>query len=250
MSRQRALIVDDEPDIRELLEITLGRMKLDTRSARNVKEARDWLAREPFDLCLTDMRLPDGTGMELVQHIQQRYPHVPVAMITAYGSLDTAINALKSASAPHAFMGINQQGQVALLQTQGNPDGHVILRGGKHPNYDSVNVSLAEEALEKAGLLPGLVVDCSHGNSSKDHRLQPKVADNVIHQIQEGNRSIIGVMLESNLFEGNQSSEQPKEQMRYGVSITDACIDWDSTAALLERCHRELAAPLKGRTAR
>lgn len=96
MSRQRALIVDDEPDIRELLEITLGRMKLDTRSARNVKEARDWLAREPFDLCLTDMRLPDGTGMELVQHIQQRYPHVPVAMITAYGSLDTAISALKT----------------------------------------------------------------------------------------------------------------------------------------------------------
>ena len=96
MSRQRALIVDDEPDIRELLEITLGRMKLDTRSARNVKEARDWLAREPFDLCLTDMRLPDGTGLELVQHIQQRAPNLPVAMITAYGSLETAINALKA----------------------------------------------------------------------------------------------------------------------------------------------------------
>jgi len=96
MTRQRALIVDDEPDIRELLEITLGRMKLDTRSARNVKEARDWLAKEPFDLCLTDMRLPDGTGLELVQHIQQRHPQVPVAMITAYGSLDTAINALKA----------------------------------------------------------------------------------------------------------------------------------------------------------
>ncbi|MWV16413.1 response regulator [Pseudomonas sp. L-22-4S-12] len=95
-TRQRALIVDDEPDIRELLEITLGRMKLDTRSARNVKEAREWLAREPFDLCLTDMRLPDGTGLELVQHIQQRHPQVPVAMITAYGSLDTAINALKA----------------------------------------------------------------------------------------------------------------------------------------------------------
>ena len=96
MSRQRALIVDDEPDIRELLEITLGRMKLDTRSARNVREAREWLAREPFDLCLTDMRLPDGSGLDLVQHIQQRYPQVPVAMITAYGSLDTAINALKA----------------------------------------------------------------------------------------------------------------------------------------------------------
>ncbi|MFV3090635.1 sigma-54-dependent transcriptional regulator [Pseudomonas sp. GW6] len=96
MNRQRALIVDDEPDIRELLEITLGRMKLDTRSARNVKEAREWLAREPFDLCLTDMRLPDGTGLDLVQHIQQRHPQVPVAMITAYGSLDTAINSLKA----------------------------------------------------------------------------------------------------------------------------------------------------------
>lgn len=96
MNRQRALIVDDEPDIRELLEITLGRMKLDTRSARNVKEAREWLAKEPFDLCLTDMRLPDGTGLDIVQHIQQRYPQTPVAMITAFGSVDTAINALKA----------------------------------------------------------------------------------------------------------------------------------------------------------
>ncbi|MFJ3483587.1 sigma-54-dependent transcriptional regulator [Pseudomonas sp. NPDC090202] len=94
--RQKILIVDDEPDIRELLEITLGRMKLDTRSARNVKEAQDWLAREPFDLCLTDMRLPDGNGLELVQHIQRRHTQVPVAMITAHGSLDTAIHALKA----------------------------------------------------------------------------------------------------------------------------------------------------------
>ena len=96
MTRQRALIVDDEPDIRELLEITLGRMKLDTRSARNVKEAREWLAREPFDLCLTDMRLPDGTGLDLVQHIARRYPRTPVAVITAHGNMETAISALKS----------------------------------------------------------------------------------------------------------------------------------------------------------
>ncbi|MCJ8169888.1 sigma-54-dependent transcriptional regulator [Atopomonas sediminilitoris] len=95
-SRKTALIVDDEPDIRELLEITLGRMKLDTRSARNVKEAREMLAREHFDLCLTDMRLPDGTGLDLVQHIQKQHPQTPVAMITAYGSLDTAIAALKA----------------------------------------------------------------------------------------------------------------------------------------------------------
>ena len=94
--RQKVLIVDDEPDIRELLEITLGRMKLDTYSARNLGEAQALLTRETFDLCLTDMRLPDGTGLELVQHIQQRYPQVPVAMITAYGSLETAINALKA----------------------------------------------------------------------------------------------------------------------------------------------------------
>ncbi|MGV8844276.1 MAG: sigma-54-dependent transcriptional regulator [Pseudomonas sp.] len=94
--RQRALIVDDEPDIRELLEITLGRMNLDTRCACNVKEAHEWLASEPFDLCLTDMRLPDGTGLELLQHIQQRYPQLPVAMITAYGSLEIAIQALKT----------------------------------------------------------------------------------------------------------------------------------------------------------
>lgn len=94
--RQKILIVDDEPDIRELLEITLGRMKLDTRSACNVAEAREYLAREPFDLCLTDMRLPDGNGLELVQHIQQSFAHVPVAMITAHGSLDTAIQALKA----------------------------------------------------------------------------------------------------------------------------------------------------------
>ena len=95
-TRQKILIVDDEPDIRELLEITLGRMKLNSYSARNLAEAQALLQRETFDLCLTDMRLPDGTGLELVQHIQQRYPQLPVAMITAYGSLETAINALKA----------------------------------------------------------------------------------------------------------------------------------------------------------
>ena len=95
-ARQKALIIDDEPDIRELLEITLGRMKLDTRSARNLKEARECLAREHYDLCLTDMRLPDGCGLELVQFIQQQYPQLPVAMITAYGSLDAAVDAMKA----------------------------------------------------------------------------------------------------------------------------------------------------------
>lgn len=163
------------------------------------------------------------------------------------GNLSTAINALQSAASPHAFMGINQQGQVALLQTQGNPDGHVILRGGKQPNFEAPHVTQAEQALAKAGLNASLVVDCSHGNSNKDHRQQPLVAQDVLQQINQGNRSIIGIMLESNLFEGNQSSEQPKAQMCYGVSITDACIGWEDTAQVLAHYHQQLVMPLRKR---
>jgi len=164
------------------------------------------------------------------------------------GSLSTAINAMKSASHSHRFMGINQDGQVALLQTQGNPDGHVILRGGKQPNYDSVAVALAEQDMVKAGLRPSLMVDCSHANSNKNHELQPLVAKNVIHQIQEGNKSIIGVMIESHLKGGNQLSEQPIEDMVYGVSVTDACIDWDTTDTLLRETAIELSGCLAKRT--
>ncbi|QIZ75538.1 3-deoxy-7-phosphoheptulonate synthase [Ferrimonas lipolytica] len=156
------------------------------------------------------------------------------------GKLDVAINALQSASHSHRFMGINGDGQVALLTTGGNPDGHVILRGGKQPNYDSVNVALSEQALHKAGLNARLVVDCSHGNSSKDHARQPLVAQNVFHQILDGNTSIIGLMLESHLFEGNQGSGAG--ELQYGVSITDACIDWDTTESLL-RVGAEALAP-------
>ncbi|MFM2477667.1 3-deoxy-7-phosphoheptulonate synthase [Celerinatantimonas sp. MCCC 1A17872] len=157
------------------------------------------------------------------------------------GSLQTAINAMRSAAASHRFMGINQQGQVSLLQTHGNPDGHVILRGGKQPNYDSVNVSLAEDAMRDAGLEPCMIVDCSHGNSNKDHRLQPRVAKNVVNQIIDGNHSIIGLMLESNIHEGNQSSDMPIEELAYGVSVTDACIDWQSTEQVID----EMAHSLK-----
>ena len=165
------------------------------------------------------------------------------------GNLDTAINALKAAAQPHRFMGINPDGQVAVIYTQGNPDGHVILRGGKAPNYDSVNIALCEEALTKAKLPHNLVVDCSHGNSNKDYRRQPLVADNVTHQILDGNRSIIGIMLESHLVEGNQNAEQPREQMCYGQSITDACINWESTETLLRRMAAELKDALPKRLA-
>lgn len=165
------------------------------------------------------------------------------------GGLDVAINALQSAASSHRFMGINRQGQVALIRTSGNPDGHVILRGGKQPNYDSVNVALCEQELNGKGLEPGIVIDCSHGNSNKDFRRQPLVAENVFNQIVEGNKSIIGIMLESHLNEGNQSDSLPKEQREYGVSITDACINFETTEQLLDSAHDKLVQMLAKRIA-
>lgn len=163
------------------------------------------------------------------------------------GSLATAINAMQAASSSHRFMGISRDGQVSLLTTQGNGNGHVILRGGKQTNYDSVSVAECEEELNKVGLDAALMVDCSHANSRKDYRRQPLVAEDVIHQIRQGNRSIIGLMIESHINEGNQSAELPLDQMAYGVSITDACINWDSTEALLRHAHQELIPFLQDR---
>lgn len=164
------------------------------------------------------------------------------------GSLLTAVNAMQAAKSGHRFMGINQQGQSALLQTSGNKDGHIILRGGGgKPNYDSLNVSLAEQALTKAGVEEVLIVDCSHENSNKDYSLQPLVAKDVFHQIIEGNKSIIGIMLESNLNEGNQSANLAIDELKYGVSITDACINWDTTNQLLSDADNILKDVLKTR---
>lgn len=161
------------------------------------------------------------------------------------GSLGIAINALKSAASGHRFMGINKQGQVSVIATSGNPDGHIILRGGKQPNYDSVCVSECEEELENAGLTAGLVVDCSHANSSKDYRRQPLVAQNVVNQILEGNQSIIGLMLESHINAGNQKSDgKTPDELEYGVSITDGCIDWGATETLIEQTREKLITVL------
>ncbi len=165
------------------------------------------------------------------------------------GSLATAINAMRAAAMPHRFVGINQAGQVCLLQTQGNPDGHVILRGGKAPNYSPADVAQCEKEMEQAGLRPALMVDCSHGNSNKDYRRQPAVAESVVAQIKDGNRSIIGLMIESNIHEGNQSSEQPRSAMKYGVSVTDACISWETTDALLREIHKDINGQLATRLA-
>jgi 3-deoxy-7-phosphoheptulonate synthase len=146
------------------------------------------------------------------------------------GGLGVAINALKSVSHPHNFLGIDPDGRVSIVSTAGNRYGHVVLRGGNgKSNYDSVNVAICERALQQAGLSPNIMVDCSHENSSKDPALQPLVAQNVTNQIIEGNRSIIGLMIESNLNWGNQPIPENPSDLKYGVSITDACIDWATT---------------------
>ncbi|MND48848.1 Phospho-2-dehydro-3-deoxyheptonate aldolase, Tyr-sensitive [compost metagenome] len=157
------------------------------------------------------------------------------------GSLTVAINALQSVSSPHRFLGINQEGGVSIVTTKGNAYGHVVLRGGNgKPNYDSVSVAICEQELAKAGISPNIMVDCSHANSNKDPALQPLVMDNVANQILEGNNSIVGLMVESHLGWGNQSIPKDLDQLKYGVSVTDACIDWDTTEKALRSMHAKL----------
>ncbi|WP_417331460.1 3-deoxy-7-phosphoheptulonate synthase [Halomonas cupida] len=164
------------------------------------------------------------------------------------GSLDVAVNALQSVAHPHNFLGIDQKGQVAIIRTRGNAYAHVVLRGGNgKPNYDSVSVALAEQELKKAGIKPNIMIDCSHANSNKDAALQPLVLENVTHQILDGNRSIIGLMVESNIGWGNQKILDDHSQMAYGVSVTDACIDWDTTVEALRSMNRRLGPALSQR---
>ena len=164
------------------------------------------------------------------------------------GSLTVAINALHSVLSPHSFLGINQEGQVAIINTTGNNYGHMVLRGGGgKPNYDSVSVALAEKELEKEGLSSNIMVDCSHANSNKDPGLQPLVMENVTNQILEGNKSIVGLMIESHLNWGAQKITEDRSQMQYGVSVTDACIDWETTEKAIREMAQKLGPVLKQR---
>jgi len=158
------------------------------------------------------------------------------------GNLDVAINALQSAARPHSFLGINPLGQSAVIRTLGNRYGHVVLRGGDRPNYDSVSIALCEKALRDKKLPVNIVVDCSHANAFKDPAMQPLVMRDCTHQIIEGNQSIVGLMIESNLEWGSQSIPADRSQLKYGISVTDACVDWTTTGKML----RETAAKLKG----
>ncbi len=164
------------------------------------------------------------------------------------GGLDVAINAMESASSNHRFLGINHSGKVSVIRTAGNRYSHVILRGGREPNYDSVNITLCEQALEKAGLPNNIIVDCSHANSHKKPELQPLVAENLANQICEGNKSIVGIMLESHLGAGSQKiPDEGAGNLQYGVSITDACIDWENTETTLRALAEKTATPLSMR---
>ena len=165
------------------------------------------------------------------------------------GSLEVAINALQSAARPHSFLGINPFGQSAVIRTLGNRYGHVVLRGGDRPNYDSVSIALCEKALREKKLPVNIVVDCSHANSFKDPAMQPLVMRDCVHQVVEGNQSIVGLMVESNIGWGNQSIPTDRGQLKYGVSITDACVDWPTTEKMLRETHAKLKGVLPGRLA-
>ena len=167
------------------------------------------------------------------------------------GDLSVAINAILSASKPHSFLGLNGQGRVAIVRTKGNPYGHIVLRGGDgRPNYDTVSVTLAENAMTKAKLLPNVIVDCSHANSNKNPDLQPLVMADVISQIVAGNKNITGLMIESNLVAGNQPIQADRSKMTYGCSVTDACVNWPTTEDMIRDAANRLRPILATREPR
>ena len=154
------------------------------------------------------------------------------------GGLNVALNAMASAQQPHHFLGISQQGASSVIQTSGNNFVHLVLRGGSNgPNFDAVSIHNAADELASAGLPKAIMIDCNHANSGKDPERQELVLRNLILQIKDGDQSIIGTMIESNINGGNQPISK---DMKYGVSVTDACLDWDNTNRILLNAHDSL----------
>jgi len=165
------------------------------------------------------------------------------------GGLEVAINAMESVSAPHRFLGINHQGEVAVIHTRGNAHAHIVLRGGGgSTNYDASSVASCEQRLLQAKLPANIMIDCSHANSSKDHEKQKLVMNDVAEQIESGNNSIVGFMVESHLNGGNQKVPEDRSELKYGVSITDACVDWDTTETMIRALRRRVKETLLLRT--
>jgi 3-deoxy-7-phosphoheptulonate synthase len=164
------------------------------------------------------------------------------------GSVQTAVNAILSASGPHSFLGLNSHGRSAVVRTRGNRYGHLVLRGGgDRPNYDTVSVTLAEEALAQAELPRNIVVDCSHANSFKKPNLQPLVLKDCLSQILNGNGSIVGLMVESFIEAGSQPIVDGRAHLKYGCSVTDACLDWATTEAMVRQARETLRGRLDAR---
>ena len=149
------------------------------------------------------------------------------------GNLTMAINAIKACSSKQSFLGINDQGQISTFKAKGNKSSHIILRGGAQPNYDKDAVANCEKLLKENGLSERIMIDCSHDNSHQDYRNQGKVVEDINSQLLSGNKSIFGLMLESNLFSGKQKILENKNDMQYGVSVTDGCIDWKETEEVI-----------------
>ncbi|OVE80863.1 3-deoxy-7-phosphoheptulonate synthase [bacterium K02(2017)] len=157
------------------------------------------------------------------------------------GSIQVAINALQSVTHKHHFLGMNSNGKISKFSTRGNPYSHIVLRGGGgKTNYDKTSIKDCEDALIKNNLRPKIVIDCSHANSNKDHNNQPKVLADGISQIKAGNKSIVGFMIESNLYAGNQKLTANPKDLKYGVSLTDKCVDWDTTEEMILDAYQEL----------
>lgn len=163
------------------------------------------------------------------------------------GSFSAAVNAMSAAMRPHHFLGVTENGLPAVFSTIGNAYSHIVLRGGKTPNYDAASIRACEEELAAAGLPHNIVVDCSHANSGKRPELQGEVARDILTQIESGNRSIRGIMLESNLEWGSQPFSPDRRELSPGCSVTDACIDWETTETLLREVHMRYAPFMEGR---
>jgi 3-deoxy-7-phosphoheptulonate synthase len=162
------------------------------------------------------------------------------------GNLQVAVNAIESARRPHSFLGINQEGVTAIVRTTGNPDTHAVLRGGRAPNYDARSIAECQQLLASAGLEPRVMVDCSHAQTDKDYTRQPAVLSALVEQVRGGSRAIMGVMLESNIAAGNQPFTSDRARLKYGISVTDPCIDWPTTERCLIEAARALDSPAYG----
>jgi 3-deoxy-7-phosphoheptulonate synthase len=156
------------------------------------------------------------------------------------GDLMVAVNGIMASGSPQQFIGIDSKGRTSIVKTRGNPWTHMVLRGGSRPNYDSVSIFEAVSLLRKNGLNEILIVDCSHANSNKDYRMQPMVWQDVINQRMDGNEAITGMMIESNLFEGSQMITGSSSDLKYGVSITDACISWETTEKMIRSAYEHM----------